>query len=204
MARRAHESNSGLSDLLLAQTADVRHQLQHNPLFARTFSSPVDVGVYRHVLTHFYGYYQLLELLLSQRPEWRRFDLPEMVLEKSQWLAADLAIIGPRAIPTPSLSLLPPIRNEAEALGVTFFTEFLAWNSEVAEKHLQLALPRRYQKATRFVRAYGRSRHEQWLRVQQWLNGYTSEDIATVQVIQAARRSFFGLNEWFTDSITYS
>ncbi|MCP1726061.1 heme oxygenase [Natronospira proteinivora] len=203
MVRLALESNSGLSHQLLSETADVRERFQRNPLFARTFADLVEARVYRHLLGHLFSYFRLMEIMLSRCPKGGHHTLPEMVINKSRWIERDLIILKSTPAPFPPLALMAPIQNEADALGVSFFGEYLAWNSEVAEKHLQLALPRACRKAVHFVQAYGRSREAQWQRFSHWLDHYPLPEDRDHSPVKAARKCFSGLDQWLSESITH-
>lgn len=201
MVRLALESSSGLSRQLLAETADARERFQRNPLFARAFADLVEARVYRHLLGRVFSYFRLQEILLSRCPDMARQALPEMVVRKSRWIERDLIILKSPPAAFPPLALLPPIRTKGNVLGVSFFSEYLVWSSEVAEKHLQLALPRHCRKATRFVQGYGRSRDVQWQRFCLWLDNHDGNGESGQQAIEAARKSFYGLDEWLLQSI---
>lgn len=201
MARSLAQPLTAPLERLLAETADLRERFERNPLFVRLFADRVDPRVYRHLLVVFHGYYHVLETLIRRRPEWLAAGPEALEHDKTAWLAADLENLGASPGPVAPLATLPGIHCFEHAVGACFVTEYLAWHGEVAEKHLRLALPRRCQRAVRFVTAYGRSREAQWQRLGEWLAGPGETCGRHEKTLRAARTTLAGLDGWLRDSL---
>ncbi|MDQ2069552.1 biliverdin-producing heme oxygenase [Natronospira bacteriovora] len=196
MAGTALEPEQPLRLHLLQQTEPERERFGRNPLFVRAFADLVEAQAYRRLVMGFHGYYRLLETLIRRNPDWLRTGLDHACLNKSDWLAEDLAVLDMDAGPLAPLAHLPRIRSLSEAAGACFLSEYIAWNSEVAEKHLRLALPRSCQPALRFVTAYGKSRESQWQRHCAWLDSRALSRSQRDACVRAARDGFLGLDAW--------
>ncbi|MEA5444892.1 biliverdin-producing heme oxygenase [Gammaproteobacteria bacterium AB-CW1] len=201
MAGVASESGTDLSHYLLSETAEIRERFERNPLFVRAFADLVEPHAYRNLLAAFHGYYLILETLIRRRQQWLMAGLAKLRLNKAAWLEQDLQALGAMPGPAAPLALLPRIQCLPEAVGACFMSEYIAWNGEVVEKHLCLALPQHCRDAIRFVTAYGRSRHMQWQRFLDWLDGnhWSEEDEQLMR--QAAWQGFSGLDEWLRCSL---
>lgn len=201
MASAASQSGLSLSEHLLRETAERRARFERNPLFSRVFADMVEARAYRRLLVGFHGYYGLLEALIRRQEGKTLSDKAEIKLDKTSWLEQDLEYLECRPGSPAPLAHLPRIRNLAEATGAAFVTEYIAWHSEVVEKHLRLALPRGCREAVHFVTAYGRSREMQWQRFRLWLDHQEWTGKQETAMIQAAGKTLAGMDAWLRDSI---
>jgi len=201
MASIAHNNLSNLSHSLLLETAEQRERFERNPLFSRVFSDSVEARVYRHVLSSLHGYYRIIEPLIRRRRAWLSAGLDQLHLDKTDWLQEDLDSLAVSPGPDAPLAHLPRIRHFAQAVGASYALEYIAWNTEVTEKHLRLALPRHCLDSLRFVTAYGRSRQAHWERFEAWLSELDWQQAKEDQAVEAANRCFQGLDHWLSESL---
>jgi heme oxygenase len=201
MARVLEQPLSSPQQTLLAETSDLRERFERNPLFARVFADLVDARAYRQVLSAFHAYYRVLETLIQRRREWLNAGPEALENNKTAWLERDLVILETRPGSPAPLAFMPGIHSLEEAIGACFVTEYIAWHSEVTEKHLRLALPRHCLEATHFVSGYGRSREAQWQRFGDWLAESDQAMNRTDIIVQSARSTLAGLDTWLKESI---